>query len=547
MAELRESVGAPGRPRSETRGDSTRQGRDVAAPEGGARRFRRVGFFKPSPRLLQTGIQRGAGILGTEGVRVHTTSTMSVTANRRAHAGSWVAGGYDRGVAIAGRAMGMLTRITRLGSGTTLPGRLVHAVDHGFLSRRGAALPEGTVLVSGTNGKTTTASMLQTILQAAGIRFVANRSGSNLRGGVVSAFLFAPSDSRIGVFEVDEAALPLVVKELHPRLLLLMNVFRDQLDRFAEPDRVALFLRRAAESLPASATIIANADDPLLWAALEDLQPIGFSVVVTADAYSGADTSDAEPEICFRCGGKLRFLRRTMANLGSARCARCGWSSSEVEYTAKLVAQDGMRASVFEVCRQIVTLPLGGIHNAYNAVAAIVAATQLGIEPVRAVTALEGFSPRFGRGEELAFEDRLLWLAIIKNPAGAGAVIRTMCADPRVGAVIVAVNDRDADGRDVSWIWDADFERLAPLDVPIVAAGSRAADTAVRMKYAGMSTLAVETDPLAALRTAAASCSPDGIVAVLATYTAMLDVRERLTGLRSARVEDGHAVTASLT
>jgi UDP-N-acetylmuramyl tripeptide synthase len=472
-------------------------------------------------------------------------STLSVSAKGRARAGFGVASGYDWGVAIAGRAVGVLARVTHLGSGTTLTGRLVYAVDHGFLSRRGAALPEGTVLVSGTNGKTTTASMLQAILQAAGVSCVANRSGSNLPGGVVSAFLYAPSDSRIGVFEVDEAALPLVAAELHPRLLVLMNIFRDQLARFAEPDRVALLLRKAAEALPSSATIIANEDDPLLWAALEDLHPIGFSVAEETGVFPGGGASDAEREICFRCGGPLRFLSRTMANLGSARCAQCGRTSCEAGYTARLVAQAGLKASVFEICGQIVTLPLGGIHNAYNAPAAIVAASQLGIEPVRAVAALENFHPRFGRGEELVFEDRHIWLTIIKNPAGAGAVIRAMCADRRVGAVVVAVSDRNADGRDVSWIWDADFERLTALNVPIVAAGTRAADTAVRMKYVGISPLAVETDPLAAVRTATERCSPDGIVAVLATYTAMLDVRERLSGDRSARVEDGHVVRGS--
>jgi UDP-N-acetylmuramyl tripeptide synthase len=473
-------------------------------------------------------------------VRAHTTAlTSSASGKRRAYRWAKVTSGYDRGVAIAGHAVGMLARFTHLGAGTALPGRLVQALDHGFLARRGAALSEGSVVVSGTNGKTTTASMIQAILQAEGVSFVSNRSGSNLRGGVASAFVFAPSDARFGVFEVDEAALPLLVAELRPRMLVLMNVFRDQLDRFPEPDRVLLLLRHAAEVLPSSATIVANADDPHLWAALEDLHPIGFSVARETAIPPEADTSDSEPGICFRCGGRLRFLRRTMANLGSARCAQCGWRSAEAEYVAELVAQAGVEASVFEVCGEIVTLPLGGVHNAYNAVAALAATAELGIEPVRAVAALESFQARFGRGEEMWFEDRHLWLGLIKNPAGAGPVVGAVCADRRVGAVVVAVSDRDADGRDISWIWDADLEQLALLEVPIVAAGTRAADTAVRMKYAGSAPQAVETEPLAAVRAAAERCSRDRIVAVLATYTAMLDVREGLIGDRTARVEDG--------
>jgi len=186
----------------------------------------------------------------------------------------------------------------------------------------------------------------------------------------------------------------------------------------------------------------------------------------------------------------------------------------------------------------LLTLPVGGIHNAYNAVAAVAAAAELGIPPHRAISALEAFQARFGRSEELLFDGRPLWLALIKNPAGAGPVIRDVCTDERVGAVLVAISDRDADGRDVSWIWDVEFEGLVSLDAAMVAGGTRAADAAVRLKYAGRIPDAVELDPLAAVRAATGRCPPDGLVAVLATYTAMLDIREVLVGDRSTRVED---------
>jgi UDP-N-acetylmuramyl tripeptide synthase len=453
-----------------------------------------------------------------------------------------VAATYDRVVAAAGRGVGLASRFSRLGSGTSLPGRLAQRVDPGFLARRAAALPEGSVVISGTNGKTTTASMLQTILEAWGVPVVANRSGANLRGGVVSAFVHARGDARAGVFELDEAALPSAVTQLCPRLLVLTNVFRDQLDRFPEPERVALLLRRAAEGMAPGSTVLANADDPQLWAALEDLRPLGFSVAgeLEVEERDGvvSEASDTEPPTCFRCGGELRFVRRTMANLGAVRCRGCGWSSPRPDYQATPVAEAGLEASVFELCGEIVTLPLGGIHNVYNAVAAIAAARLLGIDTISAVGALESFQARFGRSEEALFEDRHLWLALVKNPAGAGVVIREVCSDVRVCALVVAVSDRDADGRDVSWIWDADFEGLAGLGIPVVAAGTRAFDAAVRMKYAGRPPHAVEADPLAALEAAVERCPPDGIVAVLATYTAMLDIRQALTGARSARVED---------
>ncbi len=454
----------------------------------------------------------------------------------------------DAGVAAVGRAAGALSRFAHVGSGTTLPGRLVNLIDSGFLARRIARLEQGAVIVSGTNGKTTTASMLRSILRAEGLAVAANTSGANLAAGVVSAFLSPKQDAAVGVLEIDEGALPSLIREIRPRLLVLTNVFRDQLDRFPEPEGVASRLRIAAERLPADSILVANADDPLLWAYLEDLDPIGFSVIASPD--SGADqrgeggvgaprlAADAEPESCLRCGAGLVFTRRTMAGLGSAHCDGCGWGSTVGRYVATLVSRAGIEASVLELCEELLTLPLGGIHNAYNAVAAVAAAVELGIAPHRAISALEAFHPRFGRAEELLFDDRHLWLALIKNPAGAGSVIRDVCTDRRVGAVVVAISDRDADGRDVSWIWDTEFERLVTLEAPLVAGGTRGADTAVRLKYAGRVPDVVQADPLAAVRAATRSCPPDGLVAVLGTYTAMLDIREALVGDRSTRAED---------
>jgi lipid II isoglutaminyl synthase (glutamine-hydrolysing) len=234
-----------------------------------------------------------------------------------------LAGVVDHGIAAVGRAAGALSRFTRLGSGTSVPGRLVNALDPGFLARRAARLDRGVIVVSGTNGKTTTASMLGCVLLAEGLAVASNASGANLPGGVVSALLGKPQEPSVGVLEVDEAVLPSVVTEVRPRLLLLTNVFRDQLDRFPEPEGVAAQLRMAAERLPSGSVLVANADDPLLWASLEDLGPVGFSVVAPPDVgvtvrgggVAGASevAADAEPESCPRCGAGLVFDRRTIA------------------------------------------------------------------------------------------------------------------------------------------------------------------------------------------------------------------------------------------
>ncbi len=193
---------------------------------------------------------------------------------------------------------------------------------------------------------------------------------------------------------------------------------------------------------------------------------------------------------------------------------------------------------MLEIDGELVTLPMGGIHNAYNAAAAVAAASILGIKVFRSACALEEFEARFGRSEEFEFEGRTLWLALAKNPAGATALIDEIANDPRVGAVVVGINDKHADGRDISWIWDANFEALAGLPIPFVASGTRSRDTAVRLRYAGARTILTEDDPLLAIRAAVAGSAPDRVVVVLATYTAILATRTALIGHRSGRVED---------
>ena len=192
-----------------------------------------------------------------------------------------------------------------------------------------------------------------------------------------------------------------------------------------------------------------------------------------------------------------------------------------------------------EIRGQKVDLALGGVHNAYNAAAAIAAADALGIPVASSAQALAAFRPRFGRSEEFSFDGRQAWLLLMKNPAGAGVVIREVVEDPRIGAVVVAVSDQIADGRDISWIWDADFERLGEARLPVVPSGRRAADVAVRMRYAGVEPVAAEAEPRAALRAAARAAGDVGRgIAVLATYTAMLDVRRALARSRRDRLED---------
>jgi len=405
---------------------------------------------------------------------------------------------------------------------------IAEAVSPGFIRRR-ARLCANVVLVSGTNGKTTTSSMLRAILEAEGASTVGNETGANLRQGIATSLLRVSMATEMAVFEVDEATLMNVMAELEPRVLVLTNVFRDQMDRFGEVERVIELLVRSCELLPEDATILANVDDPLLWPALEHRDPIGFGIRLLEGAASEPSML-VEAEVCSRCGGPLVYASRTFAHLGVAGCSTCSWRSTEPMYVGTVTARGGLRSVTLEVGGERLTLPTGGVHNAYNAMAALAAADQLGVSMSHAVQTLRSFEPRFGRAEQVQVDGRPVWLALMKNPGAAGVLIDEIADDPHVGSVVVSVNDAAADGRDISWIWDADFERLVRAGLPLVPSGQRVDDVAVRLKYTGGSVEPRCPDPLDAITAALAVCPSDRSPVVLATYTAMLSVRKAIGG-----------------
>jgi UDP-N-acetylmuramyl tripeptide synthase len=418
---------------------------------------------------------------------------------------------------------------------------LVERLGPGFVRRRGRRLSATTTVVSGTNGKTTTAAMLASILQAAGRNVLTNPSGANLYRGVASALASSHHVEDVAVFEVDEGALPRVSADVEPAVLVLTNVFRDQLDRFGEPENVARLLADTAHALPAGSSIVANADDPLLWHAVEDLDPIGFGVRFGR----GTDILprlEGDPEICPRCGGPTRYRRRTVAHLGAVACLRCRWGSPDPVRLTEIVDDAQLDRLQLLIDGFACELHVGGAHNAYNATAAIAAASVLGIPTPIAVDALRDFAPRFGRSERLAFEGRTLWVLLAKNPASCVTAARQIMSDPRTRAVAIMVNDEVADGRDVSWIWDAGLETFQTLGIPIVAGGSRAHDVALRFRYAGCSVDAVQTRVGGMLETLAALTEPGDDVALLATYTAMLDLRRAVLGSRRERVSNAGSI-----
>jgi UDP-N-acetylmuramyl tripeptide synthase len=416
-----------------------------------------------------------------------------------------------------------------------VPGVVIERLDAGFVERRAEGFPGGIVLVSGTNGKTTTVAMIRAILEARGIDTVSNESGANLFRGVATALLLHPSGGSIGVIESDEAVLERLVVALKPRVLVLTNIFRDQLDRFAEPEQVAEMFRATIAQLPPGAHVIANTDDPLLWSAIEGASPIGFGV------HPGSmvgHSPGAEPEICPRCGGPFVIDQRTIAHLGRGSCPACGWKSAQPDHEARLVSASSLGETRLRIGDQLIAVSTGGLYNAYNAVAAVAATEALGVPSDVAIRSLSSFRVRFGRCERFDIEGRSVWLLLMKNPASADVLTHQLAEDRGLGAVVIAVNDRTADGHDISWIWDADFERLAGLGVPLVPSGVRAADVAVRLRYARAAPVPMQPRPFPAIKEAMALSPSDSSIAVIATYTAMLDIREALLGSTVTRLED---------
>jgi UDP-N-acetylmuramyl tripeptide synthase len=451
----------------------------------------------------------------------------------------------DRGGALFGakrllaRGVGAASRASGRGGGTTLPGRLLLRLDRRSIARLGSRLDGGVTLVSATNGKTTTAGMLAALLAAAGRVPVHNRAGSNMTWGIATALLEQRGSE--GLFEVDEAWLPQVADELDPSLVVLGNLFRDQLDRYGETEALAGAWAKTVAERAGRSRFVLNADDPLIADLGRDEEGNRRDGLI----YFGIDDeAQALPELqhafdakhCRRCGHPYAYERAFLAHLGHYSCPGCGAGRPQPAVTATRIELHGMRGSSLTVRTPrgelAIELPLPGLYNVYNALAAIAAALELEIAPELIAPALGELRGAFGRVETVEVGAKRVSILLVKNPAGANEVLRTLKLEAAAGPLDLwlALNDRIADGRDVSWIWDADFELLEGAVRRVVCAGTRAPEMALRLKYAGWpeDSIAVEPEIEAALDRALAE-APERLFA-LPTYTALLELHKVLSG-----------------
>jgi UDP-N-acetylmuramyl tripeptide synthase len=438
-------------------------------------------------------------------------------------------------VAVA-RAAGALTRRSGRG-GTSLPGKLLMRLEPHAIGLLAGRLARGSAVISATNGKTTTAAMVAGILERTGARLVHNRAGANMAGGVATALLDARAGADTGLFEVDEFWLAPVVAELRPRALLLANLFRDQLDRYGELDTIAE--RWAAVAQAAPGRLVLNADDPTVADLGRERSDALFFGVQDDGVAMAAMQHAADAKHCRRCGAPYVYDAVYLGHLGRFHCERCGARRPEPSVAAHEIALDGVRGARFTLATpegtRAVALPLPGLYNVYNALGAAALALALGAALGDVVAGLEAVAPAFGRAETVRAGGRELSILLVKNPAGANEVLRTLVLEPGDHELLAVLNDNIADGRDVSWVWDADFELLAPRIRRATCSGTRAAEMALRLKYAGVPVERLVVEPELDRALDGALGGGDGPLFALPTYTAMLALRDVLVARGAAR------------
>ena len=440
------------------------------------------------------------------------------------------------------KAAAQLSRLTGRGRGHALPGLVAEHLDPDLAKKLAAGLAGGVVLVTGTNGKTTTTKFARAMLEAGGERVLTNSTGSNLKRGVTSA-LIAASDWRgrvlpytMALFEVDEASLPAVAEALQPRAIVVLNLFRDQLDRYGELDTTASMLGQGI--VRTDARLFLNADDPLVASLARyavDPASVSFFGIEAVPAGKLATDTVADSDRCPICHDRLDYSRVIYSHIGHYRCPRGHFSrphpgvvvtgvrsSGRAEGTEFTLAIDSRR---FEA-----SIPLPGTYNLYNAIAAVALAHGLGLDDRKIVETLTTVSAAFGRVEAIEYKGRRIYLLLIKNPAGFSQILETFLTGQSEPEVMFAINDLAADGRDVSWLWDVPVEALVQWRPESICSGIRAYDMALRLHYGGMESEVV-ADLEAALHKLIERTPEGGTAYILPTYTAMLAIRKLLSNL----------------
>ncbi|HIK03595.1 MAG TPA: Mur ligase family protein [Trichormus sp. M33_DOE_039] len=414
-------------------------------------------------------------------------------------------------------------RSLRMGAASVLPGAIARRIEPRLLQLLSQQVKNGVIIIAGTNGKTTTSLLLRTILENQGFRVSHNSTGANLENGLMTALLESTNlvgtlDVDYAILEVDENIVPKVLTPLQPRIIMCLNLFRDQLDRYGEVDTISKRWTKVISTLPPETVVIPNADDPTLSHLGQQLpQKVLFFGLNEPEHYLEAIPHAVDSIYCPRCGHSLDYKGVYLSHLGDFTCPSCGFTKS----------QPALASSEWQ---QI----LVGLYNKYNTLAAATAAKVLGVDESIIRSTINNFQAAFGRAEDLVIDGKRVRILLSKNPVGTNETIRVVTQSTDKTTLLV-LNDRTPDGTDVSWIWDVDTEKLVERGGTLVVSGDRVYDMALRLRYSEKSpqnhlNLIVEEDLRRAIATALEHTPPDETLHILPTYSAMLEVREVLTG-----------------
>lgn len=420
-----------------------------------------------------------------------------------------------------------------------LPGKIALKIDPSLLDELRGKCTQGSVITVGTNGKTSTNNLLADAFEASGRTIICNRTGANLAAGISSALLQQPA-AQWGVFECDELWLAHVLPHLRSNYVLLLNLFRDQLDRCGEIDRIQTSIAGALTASP-DTVLVYNADDPLC-ARIADEVPNRTVAFGLSESMGLAQNTVTDAQMCQKCDGMVRYHYRQYGQLGDYFCDQCDFARPTLDFAGRDIAI-GPSGVTMEVCGpagcESVHTPQPTPYAAYNLVASYALCREVGIPTADFQRAQDAFNPRNGRLQRYRLGGRDVLLNLAKNPTGFNQNLKIVEADRGPKMVAFFINDQVADGRDISWIWDIDFEELAGQpDTVVFAGGSRAHDLAVRLKYAGIEAAVIESieDAFARLGalTAAAVLPADAAVYAIANYTALPPVHAALNAMEAA-------------
>lgn len=417
---------------------------------------------------------------------------------------------------LLGKLISQIVQLFNLGSGSTWPGHIALKLNNHFVRDMLDKSGVQTICIAGTNGKTTTAKLIQTALEEQGKKVLQNKSGANLLNGIASSLLLQTNslgklDYDYAIFEVDENTLALLLKEKTPHYMILLNLFRDQLDRYGEVNTIAENWKKALALLPEETTVLLNADDPQIAYLGQNIKAsVTYFGLQKSQFGTGELQHAADSVSCPKCGYKLTFTAVAFSHLGDWHCRKCGLKKPEV------------------TSEKFALYPLPGLYNKYNILAARLVLQTIGLTNEAINDAFVTFEPAFGRQESILYKNKKIQIFLSKNPTSFNQSYATIQElDGKI--LILVLNDRIPDGRDVSWIWDVDFPNLSNFK-HILIAGDRVYDMALRIKYEEYKRFETFENLEAAIEKGIKLVDENETLFILPTYSAMLDVRKIITG-----------------